>query len=322
MSRLAPLLLAIVLSAAAAGRRPIFTEAAVNNPALAAVVRPGSSGAAVLRAQILLDRAHFSCGEIDGSYGRNLEMAIRNYQQAHGLDVTGKVGADMWKELNADGAPALFSYTIAPEDVAGPFDNHPRSNMMEMANLKSLPYGSPVDELAERFHSSQQLLRKLNPGKSFEAAGTQILVPNVIVAAPGQAASVVVNGTTRTVEALDAEGKVIASYAATVGSEHDPLPVGDWKVTIVQKNPVFFYNSDLFWDADEQHARAKIPPGPRNPVGVVWIGLSKEHYGIHGTPVPQTIGHTQSHGCIRLTNWDASELAQIVRKGTPAVLKE
>ncbi|MDQ2901824.1 MAG: L,D-transpeptidase [Acidobacteriota bacterium] len=318
MIRFAPLLLLIALSAPAA----VFHKAAVNNAALATPVRRGSSGAAVLRAQILLDRAHFSCGEIDGSYGRNLEMAIKNYQEAHGLEATGKINRDMWKELNADDAPALFAYTIAPEDVAGPFDKDPPADMMEKAKLKSLPYASAADALAEKFHLSQQLLRKLNPGKSFDEAGTQIEVPNVIVAAPGKAASVVVNGTTRTVEALDADGKVIASYAATVGSEHDPLPAGDWKVTIVQKNPVYFYNSDLFWDADEQHAKAKVPPGPRNPVGVVWIGLSKEHYGIHGTPAPQNIGHTQSHGCIRLTNWDASELAQMVRKGTPAVLKD
>lgn len=317
MSRFAPLLLLIALQVPAA----VFHKAAVNNAALATPVRRGSSGAAVLRAQILLDRAHFSCGEIDGSYGRNLEMAIGNYQDAHGLKVTGRIDRAMWKELNADDAPALFAYTITPEDIAGPFDKDPPADMMEKAKLKSLPYASPADELAEKFHLSRQLLRKLNPGKSFDEAGTQIEVPNVIVVAPGKAASVVVNGATRTVEALDADGKIVASYAATVGSEHDPLPVGDWKVTIVQRNPAFFYNSDLFWDADEQHAKAKVPPGPRNPVGVVWIGLSKEHYGIHGSPAPQNIGHTQSHGCIRLTNWDASELAQMVRKGTPALLK-
>ncbi|MDQ6665188.1 MAG: L,D-transpeptidase [Acidobacteriota bacterium] len=333
MIRYLPLLLLVAVSAPAAVSKPgakretsrgrsAFSESAVNNIAVTTPVHPGSIGAAVLRAQILLDRAHFSCGEIDGSYGRNLEMAIRNYQQAHALEVTGKIGANMWKDLNSDDAPALFSYTIAPEDVAGPFDKDPPLDMMEKAKLESLPYASPADALAERFHVSQQLLRKLNRGKSFDEAGTQILVPNVIVAAPGKAASVLVDGATRTVQALDADGKVIASYAATVGSEHDPLPVGDWKVTIVQKNPVFFYNSDLFWDADEQHAKAKVPPGPRNPVGMVWIGLSKEHYGIHGTPAPQNIGHTQSHGCIRLTNWDAAELAQMVRKGTPALLKD
>jgi lipoprotein-anchoring transpeptidase ErfK/SrfK len=125
-----------------------------------------------------------------------------------------------------------------------------------------------------------------------------------------------------TVTALDANGKVLAQYPATIGSEHDPLPVGDWKVTSILHDPPFFYNPDLFWDADANHSKAKIAPGPNNPVGVVWIGLSKEHYGIHGAPIPSTIGHTQSHGCIRLTNWDATALAKMVAKGTPVHMKE
>ncbi len=330
MNRLLPLLVCLACSTQAAttthrtprkGVRSAFDEARVNNASLTTPVRPGSSGAAVLRAQILLDRAKFSCGEIDGSYGRNLGMAIKGYQQAHDMKATGLVGAAMWKLLNADEAPALFQYTITPEDVAGPFEKIP-ADMLEKANLKVLNYESPLEGIAEKLHINPQLLTKLNPGKKFDEAGVEITAPNVITAAPGKAASVVVNGTDRTVAALDAAGKILALYPATIGSEHDPLPVGDWKVTIIQRKPEFFYNSDLFWDANEQHAKAKIPPGPNNPVGVVWIGLSKEHYGIHGTPEPHNIGHTQSHGCIRLTNWNALELAQMVSKGTPATLKE
>ncbi len=301
--------------------RSAFDEARVNNPNLITPVRPGSSGAAVLRAQILLDRAKFSCGEIDGAYGRNLGMAIKAYQEAHDIAVTGVVGPQMWKLLNADEAPALFEYVITPEDVAGPFEKIP-SEMLDKANLKVLNYESPLEGIAEKLHVAPPLLAKLNAGKKFDEAGVQIVAPNVITAAPGRAASIVVSGTNRTVVALDAAGKMLAFYPATVGSEHDPLPVGEWKVTIIQRNPLFFYNSDLFWDANEQHAKAKIPPGPNNPVGVVWIGLSKEHYGIHGSPEPHNIGHTQSHGCIRLTNWNASELAHMVAKGTPAILKE
>jgi lipoprotein-anchoring transpeptidase ErfK/SrfK len=151
--------------------------------------------------------------------------------------------------------------------------------------------------------------------------GEEIMVPKVLSPATGKAVKVVVSKA-GTVTAYDADGKVLAQYPCSSGSEHDPLPVGEWKITGVYKNPPFFYNPALFWDADQSHSKAKIPPGPNNPVGLVWIDLSKEHYGIHGTPVPGNVGHTQSHGCIRLTNWDAMELAGMVGKGTPAILTE
>ncbi len=193
--------------------------------------------------------------------------------------------------------------------------------MQEKAKLKALNYESPIEGMAETFHSSPKLLEALNPGKDFTKAGEQIVGPNVTAPYFAKAATVVVDRSNSSVTVLDASGKVLVFYPATIGSQHDPLPIGDWKVTCVKRNPWFFYNSKLFWDAEE-HARAKIPPGPNNPVGVVWIGLSKDHYGIHGTPEPSKIGHTASHGCIRLTNWDAAELASMVSPGTPAILKE
>lgn len=298
-----------------------FDAAAVNDPKTQDLVGPHARGAAVLRAQILLDRAHFSCGEIDGAYGDNLQKTIAAFQATHNIPSSGVVDSPTWAALNADTATALLPYTITPEDVAGPFEKIPE-DMLEKAKLKSLGYESPLDEIAEKFHVHPDLLKKLNPGKQFDKSGEQIQVPNVIVPPPGKAASVVVEKATSSVTALDASGKPLAFYVATIGSEHDPLPIGEWKITGVKQNPPFFYNADLFWDANEAHAKAKIAPGPRNPVGVVWIALSKEHYGIHGTPVPAAIGHTQSHGCIRLTNWDAAELANMVAPGVPAILKE
>jgi lipoprotein-anchoring transpeptidase ErfK/SrfK len=295
---------------------------AVNEPSQAGPVRPNTSGPAVLRAQILLGRAHFSTGQIDGSYGRNLGQAIAAYRAAHNLSPGETVDRAMWAELNGDGAPALTEYTIAGADIAGPFEKVP-ADMQEKAKLKHLGYESAEDALGEKFHAAPALLRALNPGKPLDEAGTAITVPNVIVVKPAaKVAQVVVNAASRSVEALDAAGSLVAFYPATTGSEHDPLPVGTWKILGVSRDPVFNYNSDLFWDAKGEHAEAKIAPGPRNPVGVVWIALSKEHYGIHGTPEPGSIGHTQSHGCIRLTNWDASELAAMVSPGTPAILKE
>jgi lipoprotein-anchoring transpeptidase ErfK/SrfK len=105
----------------------------------------------------------------------------------------------------------------------------------------------------------------------------------------------------------------------TTGSQRDPLPLGEWKVNGVQLDPPFRYNPELFWDADPSHAKATVPPGPNNPVGMVWIDLSKEHYGIHGTPEPSAIGRTESHGCVRLTNWDALRLAELVKPGTKVI---
>ena len=295
--------------------------AAVNDPGLGHVVGPGVRGAAVLRAQILLARAHFSCGEIDSRYGANLRGAIADFQTAHGLEASGIVAEETWRILNADTAPALVRVTITPEDVAGPFIPVPE-DMMEKAKLPALSYSSPLEGLAEKYHSSPALLRELSPGSGFDSAGEEILAPNVEVPPPAKAASVVVSKSRRCLVALNAEGKILSRYPATSGSDHDPLPIGRWKILGVGRDPSFHYNPELFWDAKGSDGKAVIPPGPNNPVGVAWIDLSKEHYGIHGTPEPQTIGRTESHGCIRMTNWDAARLSLMVKPGTPAIFQE
>lgn len=293
----------------------------VNDASQTQRIGPGSTGSATLRAQILLDRFHFSPGEIDGSYGRNMQIAIKGFQASYKLEPTGFVDEQTWQLLNADSSPAVVSYTITDEDTKGPFEKIP-SDMMEQAQLKTLGYQSAAEELGEKFHVNPALLAKLNPSKTLETAGEELQVPNVQRDPSTAKADEVIVSKTRQIVQARSGGKLLAQYPATIGSEHDPLPIGDWKITVVQKHPVFNYNPDLFWDADPGHSKAKIPPGPNNPVGVVWIGLSKEHYGIHGTPEPGTIGHTQSHGCIRLTNWDATELASMVKPGLKVVLQE
>jgi lipoprotein-anchoring transpeptidase ErfK/SrfK len=296
--------------------------AAVNDAATTQTVKPRSAPSAVLRAQILLDRAHFSPGEIDGRYGANLAKAVAAFARERGLPVTDVVDATVWAEFDRDTAPALVTVEIAPETIAGPFTPEIPNDMDAKAKLEALNYLSPLEAIAEEFHSSPKLLQRLNPAATFDRAGEQILLPNVKVPPPGKAASVVVSRSDRSVAALDAQGHVLAWYPATIGSEHDPLPLGHWKIRGVSKYPPFHYNPELFWDAKPEDEKARIPPGPNNPVGVVWIDLSKDHYGIHGTPEPSEIGRTQSHGCIRLTNWDAWELASIVSPGTPAILQE
>jgi len=293
----------------------------VNDPKLMDQMSPGAKGSAVVRAQILLDRAGFSPGEIDGNFGKNLQNTVTAYQKSHGLHENGSIGVETWQALNADSMPAVQQYTIAHEDVAGPFEKIP-TDMMAQAKLSALGYESPLDGLAEKFHSSPKLLTEWNRGKSFDKEGETITVPNVPAQPLPMAASIVVDGSDLSVSALDESGKVLAHFPASVGSAHDPLPVGNWKILGVKRNPIFHYNPKLFWDAEGKQSKVNIAPGPRNPVGVVWISLSKEHYGVHGTPWPSHIGYTQSNGCIRLTNWDASKLADMVKPGIPAILKE
>jgi len=319
--RLLVLMILPVIGWAAPGSESDSINAAAINAVQSGPIGPGAKGPAVARAQILLARAHFSCGQIDGDYGTNMEKTVTAFEQARGLPADGRVGAEGWAALNADTAPVIVTYTIDSQDVAGPFVSVP-SSMMEQAKLAYLGYASPLDQLAEKFHASPSLMGALNPGTNFSGAGERILVPNTLTMPPGTAARVVVSKGDSSVTVYDGHGRLLAYYVATVGSEHDPLPIGDWEIRGVSRNPVFHYNPRLFWDANPQDEKAVIPAGPRNPVGVVWIDLSKDHYGIHGTPDPAKIGHTESHGCIRLTNWDASQLAEMVKPGTPATLKE
>ena len=294
---------------------------AVENRSDRAEIRPGSSDARVVRAQILLDRTRFSPGQIDGRYGGDLGIAIEGYQEDHQLIPDGIIGKQMWQELNEDKRPLLKTYTITAADLKGPFGPIP-ADVKEQAKLKWMGYESAAEELAEKFHVSPQLLADLNPGRDLRKAGEAIVVPAVVRPPARRALRLVVSKSKRTVTAYGAGDKLLAQYPATLGGEHDPLPIGDWKITTVQHNPWFNYDPVHFWNANPNDAAAKLPPGPRNPAGVVWMGLSKEHYGIHGTPDPGRIRHGESYGCIRLTNWDAADLSHMVGPGTPAILEE
>lgn len=274
--------------------------------------KPKATASDMLPTQVLLDRAGFSPGEIDGRGGRNTQTAISAFEKANNTTIA--------EALAAATDPPTIVYTISAEDAGVPTIANIPEDMMEKAKLKKLEYTSVLEMLAERFHAAPALLKRLNPSAKF-AEGEQITVPNVTVVseAEGKAIPDIVVRVAKQASALtvtDSSGKVIMHAPVTSGSQHDPLPIGSWTVTAVARNPTFNYNPDLFWDADPEHAKAKLPPGPNGPVGLVWIDINKPHYGIHGTPEPGTVGHTSSHGCVRLTNWDALKLAAMVGKGT------
>jgi lipoprotein-anchoring transpeptidase ErfK/SrfK len=284
-------------------------------------LRNDANAAARLRVQVLLDRAHFGTGEIDGRWGSNTERAIAAFQRSRGLDATGAMDDATWRALTADASPALVQYRLTAQDVAGPYIAIPE-DMMAKAALPQLGFASLAESLGERFHASPALLAALNPGADLAREGTTLWVPNVGAVAPAKAASIVVDKSDSSVMLRDEQQRVYARFPASTGSEHDPLPIGRWSIKGVARDPDFQYNPKLFWDADAGHARTKIASGPNNPVGVVWVDLDKDHYGIHGTPEPGKVGKTESHGCIRLTNWDASALAGAVAPGTPAMLQQ
>jgi len=284
-----------------------------------------SVGLAELDMQILLDRANFSSGEIDGKGGKNSREALAAFQAARSLAPGARSRKAVLKELGAGTVKPIASYTITAKDAAGPFLKTIPEDATQQSELPGLYYTS-VQELAGKFHSAQALLKRLNPRARF-IAGEHIRVPNVLGAeqatrAQTGAVKIVVSKKASVLMVYDREGQVIFYAPVTSGSEHDPLPFGNWVITDVVRNPTYNYNPALFWDGDQADPKVKIAAGPNNPVGVVWMGINVPHYGIHGTPEAGEIGHSASHGCVRMTNWDATRVADLVRDGTPVVFEE
>ncbi len=271
----------------------------------------------VLALQVALDRVRFSPGPVDGNLGANTRKAIKAFQRAHGLKETGQPDGAVWDQLGAGSTgPALVEYVITEKDVSGPFEANIPESLEDKAKLERLPYTGPDEFLAEKFHMDIDLLKRLNKGKQFNQAGVSLQVANIGRSQDGKAARLEVDKKIGGVFVFDHQDAIIAFYPATIGSAETPSPSGKLIVTAVARNPTYTYDpAKLDFKGVTTTEKLEIQPGPNNPVGLVWIALSEPGYGIHGSPQPSAISRQNSHGCVRLTNWDALDLADMVKKG-------
>ncbi|NKB54675.1 MAG: L,D-transpeptidase family protein [Rhizobiaceae bacterium] len=296
-------------------RLPQSQQPVVRRPAVEGVNKPKFNSTQIAALQIVLDREGFSPGVVDGIWGSNLARALaaRSKSRPDASDLDNASALD--QQIKKTGGEIFSAYTITRADVAGPFVAAVPIDYAKKSRLAALSYTSAAEMLAERFHMSEAFLRKLNPGKRFDHAGTRIKV----VAPGGKISSkvhyIVADKGQKQVRAFDRNGKLVASYPATIGSASTPSPSGTHSIERIALNPEYTYNPKKNFQQGSNDKILTIAPGPNGPVGSVWIALSKPSYGIHGTPNPRTIGKTSSHGCIRLTNWDAQELASVVREG-------
>ena len=267
--------------------------------------------------QVRLSRAHASPGPIDGLMGKNTDNAIKAFQRMHGLEPTGELDEETAAKLDSN-EPTMLDYVITEQDVKGPFLDKIPDKMTEMAKLERLSYTSPLELLAEKFHMDQDLLQGLNPDASFDSAGTTIRVTDLAdLSLETPVKRVEVDRERHTVDAYDAADKLVAVYPASIGSDETPSPEGEHEVTGIAEEPSYTYNPEkLDFEGLDTDKEFTIAPGPNNPVGLVWIALNAPSYGIHGSPEPEKIRRQQSHGCVRLTNWDALALARALKPRT------
>lgn len=297
----------------------------------------------IFHAQVLLDRAGFSPGVIDGLKGISFEHAVRGFQTARGLEVTGQLDNATRQALLQDKAPSTRRLRIDESDAQGPFVGRIPDEPEAQAKMERLAYRNLLEKIAEKFHTTPATIIALNDPKQVLRAGTVLRLPNVLPssrdygdvkpevaqllsdlnvdARQPKAEKIVVDKSDKVVRLFGEGDRLIAQFPATLGSEKDPLPLGNWKVNSVAFNPPFKYQPQLFWDVDDSEEEQLLPPGPNGPVGLVWVDLSKEHLGIHGTNAPETIKRAESHGCVRLTNWDAARVTQMIEDGMPVVFQ-
>ncbi len=296
---------------------PSFDPSVFNDAKATDVKLVNGASPAILRAEVMLDRLHASPGVIDGHDGANFEHALAVYEKAHDLKTTKALGSEVWSSLaTASEAPVIIEHVLTPNEVEGPFYPDLPKDYGELAKLPAIGYRSPSQKIAAIFHMSEGLLTALNPGADLTAAGTKLFVTDV-TAKPvtDKIKTIVVDKTNSQVLGYDSEGHVVVSYPATIGSQELPSPSGTYKIKGIAFHPIYYYDPDKNFVQGDNQEKLKLPPGPNNPVGSVFIALTKPTYGLHGTPDPEKIDKTASHGCVRMTNWDADELAHLVKRG-------
>ena len=312
-----------------------------------AFVPPGTPGSPIkgeiFHAQVLLDVAGFSPGVIDGREGSSYKTALRGFQDSRGLDASGKLDGPTRAALLGIGRPSTVMVKLGHDDVVANFVYPYPKKPEDQAKLPFAGYRNMLEKLAERYHTTPETIVALNGQDALIGPGQTLRLPNVVPASRDyadamknqgklmsllnvdgrqpQGKSIVIDKSEGALKVYDDANRLIAQFPVTSGSTHDPLPLGDWKVTTYAFLPPFHYQPDLFWDVDDSKDEKMLPPGPNGLVGVAWLDLTKEHYGIHGTPEPQTIGKTQSHGCIRMTNWDVLRLSRMLKPGFKAVFQ-
>lgn len=275
------------------------------------------------KAQILLDRSHVSPGVIDGISGRNMLKAISAFELMQGLPIDGILDAEVWSRLKAaDTTPVMQTYTLTQADIDGPYvKGGIPHNYAQQAKLKGLYYTSVLEMLGEKFHMDVNFIRALNPGKTFSKAGEQIIVADTGSEDTRPLSLLIAHKGASELYGFDETGKMIVAYPATIGSSDTPSPSGKVRVVGIAPNPTYHYDPKNFIQGGNMN-KLILPPGPNNPVGSMWIALSKRSYGIHGTPEPAKIDKTRSHGCVRLTNWDAQALAKRIKVGIPVEFRD
>lgn len=292
------------------------TAEAINAAEFAGGPLPDGQSPITAKIQILLDRGGVSPGVIDGYAGKNVDKAIRAFEEINGLAVDGVMDETLWQALQAHGGEAVRSYEITPEDISGIVAPLPE-DYAALASLDWLGYESAAEKIAEMFHMDIEFLMSLNPGADFDTPGTSILVADPGVDVETEVARIVADKSRSRLLVYDSSDRLVLSYPVTIGSSDTPSPTGEHEIVGVAIDPTYSYNPDENFQQGDNDEPLTLPAGPNGPVGSVWIDLSEPTYGLHGTPEPAKIGKTASHGCVRLTNWDASELAHLVENGTP-----
>ena len=301
----------------------LWTQQPESDPAPTVAGPTGPNAKAQVAAyQVILDRAGASPGVIDGQMGSNVNKAVAAYEEITGRSIDFNDPQALAEELYATGGPAVIEYTITNEDVSGPFVASIPSDYSEKALLDHMSYERVTEKLAERFHMDERYLQEINPGADFNRPGTIIKVMNVGDRITTPVVRIEADKGRKQVRGYGEDGRLVVAYPASIGSSSTPSPEGEVEVTRIALNPNYTYNPKVNFQQGENTQILTIPPGPNGPVGTVWIALSRPTYGIHGTPEPSQIGRTYSYGCIRLTNWDATELAKIVSPGVTVTFVE